>query len=119
MNSICRILACLAIILVAAELAGCISARRGEPLTRPFVASSPKVERGHQVFMRFCNQCHPGGDAGLGPAINNKPLPGIMIKTQVRQGMGRMPSFSREAIPPSDLDAIVAYLQELRHEKRA
>jgi cytochrome c5 len=64
--------------------------------------------------MRECHMCHPGGDAGLGPAINNKPLPEPMIKLQVRQGMGAMPDFGEDKISAKELDALVVYLQSLR-----
>ena len=38
------------------------------------------------------------GEAGLGPEINDKPLPGFLIKFQVRHGMGTMPSFKKDRI---------------------
>lgn len=64
--------------------------------------------------MKKCKQRHPLGDAGLGPAINNKPLPGFMIKSQVRLGAGAMPSFSKEEINGEELDDLVEYLKALR-----
>jgi len=72
---------------------GCGSARRGEPLIGP-VGLSDQARLGRVVFYANCDQCHPGGEAGLGPSLNNKPLPGFAIKTQVRHGLGAMPSFS-------------------------
>ena len=93
---------------------GC-SARRGEPIVGPLAISEPGIARGQQVFMRECHQCHPGGEAGLGPAINNKPLPGFLIKLQVRNGLGAMPAFSRNEINPEDLDHLVDYLKALRN----
>lgn len=65
--------------------------------------------------MRVCNGCHPGGEAGLGPALNNKLLPGFLIKFQVRNGLGVMPSFSQDVISPEELDDLVSYLVALRH----
>ena len=93
---------------------GC-SARRGEPIAGPLAISQPEITRGQQVFMRECHQCHPGGEAGLGPAINNKPLPGFLIKIQVRNGLGAMPAFSQNEISPEDLDRLVDYLKALRN----
>ena len=61
--------------------------------------------------MTSCHQCHPGGKAGLGPAINNKPLPGFMIKLQSRAGVGAMPGFSSSELSDEELNAIVAYLK--------
>lgn len=93
--------------------AGCGSARRGEPVAPP-LALSAEEQRGERVFMRECHLCHPGGEGGLGPAINNKPLPGFLIRLQVREGFGAMPAFPDEKVSSEELDAIVAYLKALR-----
>lgn len=106
----------MSILMILAALPAC-TARRGAPFG-PVELASEQARRGEEVFMRHCHQCHPGGEAGLGPAINNKPLPGFMIRMQVRRGMGVMPSFSGEMIPAGDLDALVAYLKELRGEDK-
>ncbi|MBI3805843.1 MAG: cytochrome c [Nitrospirae bacterium] len=95
--------------------AGCGSARRSEPITSPLSVASPSVQRGQALFMEHCSPCHPKGEAGVGPALNNKPLPGFMIKFQVRHGIGAMPAFSQEELSDPDLDQIVAYLKILRH----
>lgn len=97
---------------------GCGSARRGEPLAGPLRPDSAKVAAGQKVFMRHCHQCHPGGEAGLGPSLNEKPLPGFLMKLQVRKGLGAMPSFSEEHINDEELDALIAYLKALRHHGR-
>jgi len=91
------------------------SARRGEPIVGPLAISETPIAHGQQVFMRECHQCHPGGEAGLAPAINNKPLPGFLIKLQVRNGLGAMPAFSQNEISPEDLDHLVDYLKALRN----
>ncbi len=64
--------------------------------------------------MKQCSQCHPGGEAGLGPAINNKPLPGFLINLQVRQGFGAMPAFSKGRVTDDELADVIAYLKALR-----
>jgi len=92
---------------------GC-SARRSEPLVGPLIVSSPEIGEGRKVFMTHCHQCHPGGEAGLGPAINNKPLPAFAIRTQIRQGFGAMPAFYPDEISDVELDALIAYLKALR-----
>ncbi|HZX00308.1 MAG TPA: cytochrome c [Trueperaceae bacterium] len=103
--------------LVAATalvLAGCGSPYRGEPLgTAPALDTQAQVD-GRALFDRYCSECHPGGAAGLAPGINNKPLPGWLVRAQVRLGMGAMPPFSRETISAVELDAIVAYVLELK-----
>jgi mono/diheme cytochrome c family protein len=103
--------------VVSACSAGCGSARKDEvPPTR--FRDDPQLRRGQVVFMQTCNQCHVGGGPGLGPGINDKPLPAFAIKTQVRQGVGTMPAFAEEEISDQDLDALVKYLQA-RREQRA
>jgi mono/diheme cytochrome c family protein len=93
---------------------GCTSPRRGEPMVGSLPTNSPDVVRGQQVFMTHCHQCHPGGEGGLAPAINDKPLPGFLIKFQVRKGIGAMPAFSSAEIVPEELSDLIAYLKALR-----
>jgi mono/diheme cytochrome c family protein len=103
-------------VLVLSLLVNC-SARRSEPIVGALPLSSAQIEEGKQVFMAHCHQCHPGGEPGLGPAINNKPLPAFAIRFQVRQGFGAMPAFSPADVSEKELDAILAYLQTLRDHK--
>ena len=74
-------------------LVACGSARRSEPLVGTLEPTG-SAARGKVVFMEHCHECHPGGEAGLGPALNNKPLPGLAVKAQIRMGVGAMPGFS-------------------------
>jgi mono/diheme cytochrome c family protein len=97
--------------------ASCRTALRGEPVAAPLEFTDPQLLLGQQVFMRDCNQCHPGGAAGLAPAINDKPLPGGLIKFQVRNGLGAMPAFDEEEIADEELEAIVAYLEAIREQE--
>ena len=69
-----------------------------------------------EVFMTHCHECHPGGAAGLGPALNDKPLPRWMIRMQVRRGWGAMPSFPDETISDRELGLLIDYLKTLRRE---
>jgi mono/diheme cytochrome c family protein len=105
-------------LLIVAWTVGCGTARRDAPLAGALPLDSPQVAEGRQVFMSNCYTCHPGGDAGLGPAINNKPLPGGLIKTQVRKGLGAMPAFDATRIAEPALENLVAYLQTLRKQGR-
>lgn len=95
-------------------LASCGSARRGAPLVGEQEPPTAEIALGQRVFDGNCSQCHPGGTQGLGPAINNKPLPGWLIRLQVRNGIGAMPAFSEEEISGAQLDALVEYLVWLR-----
>lgn len=98
-------------------VAGCGSARRGEPLVGEKNPPTPQIALGKRAFDVTCSQCHPGGEQGLGPSINDKPLPGWLIKFQVRNGVGAMPAFSTEEIPGEELDAIIRYLVWLRRQR--
>jgi mono/diheme cytochrome c family protein len=103
------------IIAGAMALSGCGSPHRAEPFTgmEPLL-DTPQKERGALVFARNCNQCHPGGEGGLGPALNSKPLPGPAIKLVVRTGPAQMPSFPESEISDEELDAVADYVMALR-----
>jgi mono/diheme cytochrome c family protein len=100
----------LALLLLVAS---CGSARRSEPIVGP-VSLSPAAIRGEQVFMRNCHECHPKGEGGLAPPINDKPLPDFLIRLQVRHGLGTMPEFGPHQISDAELDDLIAYLSALR-----
>ena len=95
-----------------ATLPGCGSARRDLPAEETLLATN--IAQGEQVFFHYCHQCHPGGQAGVGPALNNKPLPEFLMKFQIRHGLGAMPGFSEETISSQELDQLTAYLIALR-----
>jgi mono/diheme cytochrome c family protein len=97
-------------------LTACGEARVGEPFGPPVRLASAEAEAGQRVYMAQCQQCHPGGAAGLGPAINDKPLPAFLIRLQVRRGLGSMPEFDKGMISEAELDALVTYLHELRRQ---
>lgn len=106
--------ACIAAaVLLAAAPLGCGTARRAEPLVGP-IQLSEHEQLGQKVFSQHCYQCHPNGAGGVGPAINNKPLPQALIRTQVRAGLGAMPGFDKEHISDDELKALSAYLATLR-----
>lgn len=102
-------------------LTGCGDPYRGEPMRGPSpttaainLASEARLEAGERAYDRYCHQCHPGGAGGLAPALNNKPVPGWLVRFQVRNGMGAMPAFSQERIDDGELDALVEYVLALR-----
>ena len=111
-----RVLACIAAVLGLAAVAACGPARRGVPFGPPLQLTEQE-RQGEQLFMEQCHHCHPGGAAGLGPAINNKPLPGAAMHLQIRKGMGTMPAFPESLLANAEVDAIVAYLNKLQQEQ--
>lgn len=97
----------------------CRTARRGEPFSGMMLNVSDEVSQGQIIFNRHCTKCHPGGEGGEGPSLNNLPLPGTFIKMKVRSKavflyLGKMPSFTEDEISKKELTALVAYLKKLR-----
>jgi mono/diheme cytochrome c family protein len=107
-------LAWVALAAAALLCVSCGSARRSEPIKGAFATSDPRVEHGRQVWMMKCDRCHPGGEAGLGPATNDKPLPEFLIATQIRTGLGAMPAFTKAEMSDSDVAAVIAYMKAIR-----
>jgi mono/diheme cytochrome c family protein len=112
-TSIRRTLGSLCLSVGIFALAAC-SARRGEPVIGRLAPLTPDERAGEELFMHLCHQCHPGGMAGLGPSLNDKPLPGFLVRTQVREGLGAMPSFDEDELNDADLDQLVAFVGRLR-----
>lgn len=101
---------------------GCGSARRSEPIMGPLNLQNQQLENGRQVFMQNCQRCHPAGEAGIGPPLNNVHLPGAALRFRVRSrafalGIGRMPSFKEHEISDEQLDDLVKYMKALRRHK--
>ena len=91
-------------------ITGCAS-RKAEPIKgKSFVTANEGVANGEKVFMANCQKCHPGGEAGLGLAINPTPVPQFIKRFQMRHGIGVMPSFKKDEISTKDLKDISRYL---------
>ena len=108
----------LTAVVLALVLPSCGSPRRSEPIEGPLPLATAQVRDGERVFMAHCYQCHPNGEAGLGPAINNKPLPAFLMRFQVRHGIGAMPAFDETLLPDGDLDALLDYLAVLKAHRQ-
>lgn len=98
-------------LIIFFAIAGCSQkvippGERGHPLR------TAAAVKGQELFMKNCNRCHPGGMGGLGPAIINKPLPGFMIRFQIRHGLGAMPAFKKQQLPKTEVDNLVRYIKE-------
>jgi len=106
----------LASLVVSIAVLGgaCATARRRPPLGSSLTLSQ-RASAGQVAFMDKCNKCHPGGEAGLGPGLNDKPFPDFLKRFQVRHGLGVMPHFPKEELSDTQLDAILEYLKAL-HE---
>jgi len=102
-------------LITAIAFASC-ALRRSEPIVgKTFTPKSIQVQHGEELYMRNCYKCHPGGEGGLGPALNPNPAPGFVKKLQVRIGLGVMPSFNHQEIAKEDLKDIAKYLKAHKH----
>lgn len=91
--------------------------RREDPASPGSVIFTASEFHGMKLFMRYCNRCHPGGEKGKGPSLNEKPLPDFLIHFQVRQGLGDMPKFTKEEISKEQLKQIILFVRLLRDTK--
>jgi mono/diheme cytochrome c family protein len=102
---------------VLLALPACYPSRRAEPVVGPMTLADPALQRGRIVYDRYCYKCHTEGEGGLGPILNDKPLPRFLMKLQVRVGLGFMPAFSSREISDEELDDLVNYIVALRHHR--
>jgi mono/diheme cytochrome c family protein len=65
------------------------------------------------VYMKHCYACHQGGEGGLGPALLQL-APGPIVRTQIRAGLGVMPSFGHDEISFDEMNDLIAYLRASR-----
>lgn len=100
------------VVLALVGLCAC-DQRRSDPFVGPVELNEQQL-RGEWFFFRNCNECHPQGESGLGPSMNDKPLPDALIKVQVRTPVGIMPPFSDAVLPDDQLEDLVEYLKAIR-----
>jgi mono/diheme cytochrome c family protein len=103
------------LVLVSGISVGCSSSRRAEPQVAT-LSLTAEQQHGQVLFHKFCDQCHPHGEAGLGPAINVNPAPMAAFRAQVRGGLGAMPAFPDAVLPDHDLDQLLAFVSAQRKE---
>jgi mono/diheme cytochrome c family protein len=105
----------VASIIICLVAFSCAS-RKSAPITgKEFVPKNERVANGERVFMANCQKCHPGGEGGLGPAVNANPAPQLIKRFQMRHGLGVMPSFKKDEISKNDLRDISKYLKAIKH----
>ncbi|GAL85530.1 cytochrome c, mono- and diheme variants family [Sporocytophaga myxococcoides] len=84
------------------------------------MVKNEEIKKGEIVFMNNCQKCHPGGEAGVGPSLNNLAIPGVTKRFRVRSkaflfGLGRMPSFKKNEISKEEMDYLIVYMKALRN----
>ena len=74
------------------------------------------VDAGKAVFTRYCQVCHPGPNAGAGPALRGL-VPNRtddQLRSVVRTGKNRMPGYGQKQISDEELTGLVAYMHTLK-----
>lgn len=103
------------LVLLLTTLSSC-SVRRGLPLADAINPLEASLKDGQVLFNNYCSSCHPNGTSGLGPAMNNKPLPRFLVRFQIRHGLGVMPAFKRDVLEKEEVKKIAAYVKHLRKQ---
>lgn len=104
-------------LLAAARMSSC-SAPKTAPLAELVEMPTEKLQQGRILFNEYCATCHPGGMAGVGLGIIDKPLPKFLMKFQIRNGIGVMPAFDEKVLTDEEVDNIVDYIVYLRKGKK-
>ncbi len=95
------------------------SARRVKKDMSSAQAEDPKIMEGRLVFKNHCQKCHPNGEAGVGPPLNNINLPSFLVRAKVRSRAfllwtGRMPSFNKHEISSKEMKSLLVYLKDMK-----
>lgn len=102
----------LSSLIAGVLLAACDSGTPAEPT----VSGTPSAAAGLRVYAQYCNQCHPGGERGAGPAL--KPLLPVVsdaqIITYVRHGKPPMPGYNEKAISEDQMTSLLLYLRSMK-----
>ena len=97
---------------------GSCSSPKIQPYSKVVEMPTEKLHNGRELFNSHCTTCHPGGKSGLGPSINNKPLPEFLIRFQIRNGIGVMPAFGENVLTDDQVENIAEYLVYLRKSNK-
>lgn len=73
-----------------------------------------QLAEGRQIYVQYCQSCHPDGSRGAGPRLENRPIPAPIIYDRVRNGRRAMPAFGREQIDEREMESLVGYVISLR-----
>ena len=68
---------------------------------------------GKTSFDTACGDCHPGGDADLGPKLKGHMESTADMTKQIREGSGRMKPIGEDKLPESEMKGLLVYLSTL------
>ena len=80
--------------------------------------ASTNAEGGKTVFATYCDDCHPDGDADVGPSLIADPHTAPRLRQQIREGSGKMKPFPEKRVSKDDLEALLAYLDSIGAVKK-
>jgi mono/diheme cytochrome c family protein len=73
-------------------------------------ASAEMIAAGGERFEAVCGLCHPGGEEDNGPTLRDIHWDAARMRTQIRNGSGRMRPISATRLSDEDLEKVVAWL---------
>lgn len=81
---------------------------------RPPTFAEPELTLGRQVFMGYCQGCHPGGGQGVGPSLIRDAVTEEHLRLIIRAGPGAMPAFSPAQLDDEEIALLAQFLDALR-----
>jgi mono/diheme cytochrome c family protein len=79
-------------------------------------ASMSNDLNGEQIFFRTCNECHPGGKANVGPALDklDEHFPDdSKLIAYIRKGTVVMPPVPKSVLNDTEMSSLITYLRKL------
>lgn len=71
------------------------------------------VASGQTSFDNSCGNCHPGGDADVGPALKGEKEPSAKMIKQIRDGSGKMAPIGVNKLPEDEMKGLLVYLASI------
>ena len=69
------------------------------------------------MFDATCGDCHPGGEADVGPSLIETSHTPARLRKQIREGSGKMRPFSEKRLSNDEMEAVLAYLASINAVK--
>ena len=68
---------------------------------------------GKDSYDETCGNCHPGGDADVGPKIAGHEETSAKMTKQIRKGSGRMAPIGTDKLPEDQMKGLLVYLSSI------
>ncbi|MDB4985939.1 MAG: hypothetical protein JWN04_1117 [Myxococcaceae bacterium] len=68
---------------------------------------------GKESFDNSCGNCHPGGEADVGPKLSGHEETSAHMTKQIRKGSGRMAPIGKDKLPEPELKGLLVYLSSI------